>query len=383
VLALLLALALFLFAFLHTLSSISQDYLAQAGYFDLYLENSSKCWAGTKYSPAIEPRWRSSIVQKPCGSSETPSHYSNSSIRHRDRYAIDRNCTFSTSNSYSADAGVCFINRRSGLFALLSAERSFQCLPSFVIAGAMKSGTGELMKWLHYHPFLRTGSSKGKREMHFFTRANIQQKLQDSASAHSLLSVALQYADSFPELDEAETGTVYMFEKSPDYLRDERALRSLHKLLPNVKLIFLLRDPSIRALSEFLHHCRHGRYVRLLKDVDQGGRHWRKGTVLRRLDSLKRETSIDQAQERYAAYVIDVQLLPKRSFEVLHHPCTASEAVAYFTQTSSNSRSSLRLLSTPPSNVSISAISSSSRGQWPPEIDHGFYYDQLRSVLDV
>jgi hypothetical protein len=39
-----------------------------------------------------------------------------------------------------------------------SKEIVMKCLPSFIIAGAMKCGTGELMKWLNLNPFLRSGT---------------------------------------------------------------------------------------------------------------------------------------------------------------------------------------------------------------------------------
>lgn len=44
----------------------------------------------------------------------------------------------------SVDAGVCYRNKGS-----------LKCLPSFLIVGAMKSGTGALMKWLNYHPYIK------------------------------------------------------------------------------------------------------------------------------------------------------------------------------------------------------------------------------------
>ena len=42
------------------------------------------------------------------------------------------------------DAGMCY--RKRG---------SLQCLPSFLIIGAMKAGTGALMKWINYHPYIQ------------------------------------------------------------------------------------------------------------------------------------------------------------------------------------------------------------------------------------
>jgi hypothetical protein len=41
----------------------------------------------------------------------------------------------------------------------------------------------------------------------------------------------------------------------------------MHSILPSAKLIILLRDPVKRAVSEFRHHCRHGRYIRLTRPI--------------------------------------------------------------------------------------------------------------------
>ena len=52
-------------------------------------------------------------------------------------------------DSSAIDAGVC---------ATVGKSQDVRCLPSFIIIGAMKSGTGELMKWLEWHPLLRVST---------------------------------------------------------------------------------------------------------------------------------------------------------------------------------------------------------------------------------
>ena len=44
-------------------------------------------------------------------------------------------------------------------------------------------------------------------------------------------------------------------------------MTQMHSILPSAKLIILLRDPVKRAVSEFRHHCRHGRYIRLTRPI--------------------------------------------------------------------------------------------------------------------
>jgi hypothetical protein len=51
-------------------------------------------------------------------------------------------------DSVIPDAGVCVKE---------SDSLGLRCLPSFLIIGAMKSGTGQLMDWLNFHPNLQSG----------------------------------------------------------------------------------------------------------------------------------------------------------------------------------------------------------------------------------
>jgi hypothetical protein len=204
-------------------------------------------------------------------------------------------------------------------------QHGARCLPSFIIAGAMKCGTGELMKWLQLHPRLRVGSGpKDKREVHFFTSPNslsptgtvvsiasaasasvvaagadigagtipdigagtipaAATNLQSNATSLHLSSVnnspstassfsveqqikeLMEYAQFFPKFSMDEAATQYTFEKSPDYIRDKHALLRISSALPSMRMILLLRNPALRAMSEFSHHCRHGRYGRLTR----------------------------------------------------------------------------------------------------------------------
>ena len=113
----------------------------------------------------------------------------------------------------------------------------------------MRSGTGALMRALNRHPRLRSGRGEGGgREVHFFSSLRKDEELHD-------------YVYRFPLLPEAEARGMQFFDKSPDYMRSKAALRQLHLVVPSAKLIVILRDPARRAISEFHHNCRHGRYV--------------------------------------------------------------------------------------------------------------------------
>lgn len=105
------------------------------------------------------------------------------------------------------------------------------------------------MKALNQHPYLVSGRGEhGGREIHYFG------SMRGAANATQYsLRFPLQGGDQPPRLS---------FDKSPDYMRSINSVRQMATLLPAAKLIVLLRDPVDRAISEFRHNCRHGRYVK-------------------------------------------------------------------------------------------------------------------------
>lgn len=119
-------------------------------------------------------------------------------------------------------------------------------LPNFVIIGAMKSGTTSLFHYLAQHPQLHPSSLK---EVHFFDRREHFSKGESWYRAH------------FPLRSELGTdGQTY--EGSPRYLFDPRTPQRIFELIPNVKLIAVLRNPTDRAISHYFHEERRGREQR-------------------------------------------------------------------------------------------------------------------------
>ena len=121
-------------------------------------------------------------------------------------------------------------------------------LPDFLIAGSQKAGTSWLSLMLSQHPDVYIP----RDEIHFFNKA------------HHFAKGALWYKQQFIGADNA----CRIGEKTPNYMwvnapGGETDLPDMHvrirALLPDVKLIFILRDPVERAISAFNHHVRHGR----------------------------------------------------------------------------------------------------------------------------
>lgn len=109
-------------------------------------------------------------------------------------------------------------------------------LPSFIIAGAAKSAT----TWLQNSLQASSGIFMPDPELHFFSR-------------HYEPDLAA-YRRHFAE---APAGTL-KGEKSNSYLTTPEADRRIHRHLPDVRLIFQLRDPVARAYSDYCMLFRRG-----------------------------------------------------------------------------------------------------------------------------
>lgn len=104
-------------------------------------------------------------------------------------------------------------------------------LPTFLILGAQRSGTTSLFEYLMEHPQF---APPIRKELHFFDRAT--------------QSLA-QYRASFPyRRPGRRTG-----EASPSYLYHPLVPGRVRDVLPDVRLIALLRDPVERAYSQYHH----------------------------------------------------------------------------------------------------------------------------------
>jgi Sulfotransferase domain len=128
-------------------------------------------------------------------------------------------------------------------------------LPDFLVIGAAKGGTTSLFRWLSEHPFIEPPSPPWLRgvpmkEVHFFDYNHYRRP--DWYRAHFPLTRDLA---SF----EREHGRAFLTgEASASYLSHRWAPERAKKLLPDAKLIVVLRDPVARAYSQFHMSRREG-----------------------------------------------------------------------------------------------------------------------------
>ena len=109
-------------------------------------------------------------------------------------------------------------------------------LPDFIVVGATKAGTTSLSANLRLHPRI----FMPPREVKFF-----------NDNFHRGLS---WYRRIF-----AEGAGKVCGEKTPDYMRVRRHMQRIHKVVPQAKIIVLLRDPVARLVSEINHRIHDGR----------------------------------------------------------------------------------------------------------------------------
>ncbi|HVH03426.1 MAG TPA: sulfotransferase domain-containing protein [Amaricoccus sp.] len=132
-------------------------------------------------------------------------------------------------------------------------------LPDFVIIGAQKSGTSSLYRYLAQHPQVRESTVK---EVHYFDGG-----IEEGTDTYALGE--RWYRGHFPLASEMAPG-VQAYEASPLYLLHPLAAERMARLLPRVKLVAILRNPTDRALSHYFHNVRKNAVRRCKEELAPG-----------------------------------------------------------------------------------------------------------------
>ncbi|WP_287276577.1 MULTISPECIES: sulfotransferase domain-containing protein [unclassified Okeania] len=115
-------------------------------------------------------------------------------------------------------------------------------LPSFIIIGAQKRGTTSLYNYMIEHPQILPAS---KKELHFFNWVSKPGNRKKPEGVDWYLS-------QFPTIPDGKN--LITGEATPDYLVDPHTPQRMFNLVPDVKLIVLLRNPIDRAVSHYHHN---------------------------------------------------------------------------------------------------------------------------------
>ncbi len=122
-------------------------------------------------------------------------------------------------------------------------------LPNLVIIGAMKCGTTSLHRYLDLHPDICMSQTK---ELDFF----IEEKKWSKG--------LIWYESNFLQPDKV------IGESSPNYSKYpffSGVPERMYKIIPNTKLIYIIRDPIERIKSHYMHNIANGREKASLKQA--------------------------------------------------------------------------------------------------------------------
>jgi hypothetical protein len=116
---------------------------------------------------------------------------------------------------------------------------SFRALPNFILIGAQKGGSSALYKFICEHPKVQRAFIK---EPHYFSGRYRTDNLK-------------WYRALFP----FKNSGIITGEASPSYITHPLSPSRIKSLLPEAKLILIVRNPVERAFSNYFHSVKYGR----------------------------------------------------------------------------------------------------------------------------
>jgi hypothetical protein len=179
-------------------------------------------------------------------------------------------------------------------------------LPDFVIIGTGKSGTTFLYRLLTQHPYVQPAA---KKELHFFDL------LFDEGTEW--------YRERFPTPRWKDGRRTITGEATPTYIHRPLVPERMAKVIPQARLIALVRNPVDRTYSAYHHRVRHGKETRTFEealevDLDDGSlRYLSKGVYVENL-------------VRWSKFFSKEQLLVLKSEDLFEHPQQTLKAVLDF-----------------------------------------------------
>lgn len=128
--------------------------------------------------------------------------------------------------------------------------------PNFLIIGAMKSGTTSLYHYLNQHPEIYLSPQK---EPHFFAYKDERIKFKGPGDQERIEKMVVSDEQQYLRLFEGIKNEKAVGEASAMYLYYSEAAKNIKEVIPDVKLIVMLRNPVDRAYSSYKHLVRDDR----------------------------------------------------------------------------------------------------------------------------
>lgn len=119
-------------------------------------------------------------------------------------------------------------------------------LPDFLIVGCQRGGTSSLYRYLGQHP--QIAPSLRKETEFFSARFGLGEHWYRANFPHKLRM----------RIARIRGKKLFTFEATPDYLVDPRAPQRCRQMIPDARIVLLLREPGERAVSHYHHNVRLG-----------------------------------------------------------------------------------------------------------------------------
>jgi hypothetical protein len=129
-------------------------------------------------------------------------------------------------------------------------------LPNFLIIGAAKAGTNALYHSLRQHPQVYMSPWKEPKFFAFESEADLGFLAANGRDAPVNASVILDQAEYEELFDDASDDELARGEASTHYLYVEKSPARIKALIPDARLIAVLRNPVDRAFSSYQHLVR-------------------------------------------------------------------------------------------------------------------------------
>lgn len=122
-------------------------------------------------------------------------------------------------------------------------------LPNFLIIGAAKSGTSALYAYINQHPQVFMPEQK---ELRYFSSIDNPENQGPKVYKNPSIQSLEDYREQFSR----QTDELAIGEASPQYLYYPQTPKRIFDVLPDIKIISILRNPVKRAYSSYLHAVR-------------------------------------------------------------------------------------------------------------------------------
>ena len=127
--------------------------------------------------------------------------------------------------------------------------------PNLIIGGASKSGTTALYFYLRQHPGFNLPR---KKELHFFSRDYLCTAVAGPGDRYVAKEIPNSFQEYLSYFSTSNIGAVAV-DISPSYLFFYETASEIRSRLPDVKIIFILRNPVDKIFSQYMHLVGSGR----------------------------------------------------------------------------------------------------------------------------